>query len=102
MKIDRISRIGNISDAKLFPNKVVFLSVRHYVTFQWRPQLLGEKYFWHVTTSIMYKQVHNVSPGPAYRVLQQEFISTNLLLPKKKFWSDSRWCLCFPEAGLKG
>lgn len=62
MKIDRISRTGNISDAKLFPNKVVFLSVRHYVTFQWRPQLLGEKYFWHVTTSIMYKQVHNVSP----------------------------------------
>lgn len=35
MNIDRIPRISNISDAKLFPNKVVFLSFRHYVTFRW-------------------------------------------------------------------
>lgn len=40
MKIDRFSKISKISDAKLLPNKAVFLSFCiYYVTFEGRAQI---------------------------------------------------------------
>lgn len=68
------------------------------------PTLWREKYFWHLTTSIMDKQLHKVSSSLGRRSLWWTLVGVYPYRPaaaEKDFWSGSRWRLCFPGAGWR-